>query len=83
MVKREVVAEWLRRALVSLGGRAKIAQVMDEIYKNHRSEIDGTGDFEKKWTYKVRWAADVLRKARIMKPASDSPRGIWELDDAV
>ncbi|OGQ79177.1 MAG: hypothetical protein A3G40_09375 [Deltaproteobacteria bacterium RIFCSPLOWO2_12_FULL_57_22] len=83
MVKREVVADWLKRALASLGGRATIAQVMDEIYKKHGREIDGTGDFEKKWTYEVRWAADMLRKAGIMKPASDSPRGIWELDEPI
>lgn len=79
MVSREILAVWLRKALLTLGGSARIANVMDQIYKSHREEIDGTGEFEKKWTYEVRWAADLLRKAEIMKPVNQSPKGVWEL----
>jgi hypothetical protein len=79
VIARQIVAGWLKDALVTLGGSARIAQVIDEIYRCHRSEITGSGEFEQKWTYEVRWAADILRKAGIMKAARVCPKGVWEL----
>jgi len=31
------------------------------------------------WQYDIRWAANLLRRSGLMKPAESSPHGLWEL----
>lgn len=79
MVTQSDLDDWVHDALFQLGGRGTIVEVCKCIWKNHERELRDSGDLFFKWQYDMRWAADHLRRAEIMKPTSASPRGIWEL----
>lgn len=79
MVKQSDLDDWVHDALFELGGRGSIVDVCKHIWKNHERELRDSGDLFYKWQYDMRWAADHLRRAGIMKPATASPRGLWEL----
>lgn len=79
MAQKADLANWLRGALVDLGGKARIAPVCKHIWENHEGELRDSDDLLYTWQYDVRWAATELRKKLIMKPAHLSPRGVWEL----
>lgn len=79
MATREDLPSWLHEALKALGGRASIVEVSRQVWDEHEQELRGSGDLFFTWQYDIRWAANKLRHAGIMKPAEDSPKGIWEL----
>jgi hypothetical protein len=62
-----------------LGGSATPAEACEHIWNTYEQELRESGKLFFTWQYDVRWAALVLRKNRIIKPAEDSPRGVWEL----
>jgi hypothetical protein len=69
----------LYSSLKDLGGSAKIINVCKHFWKNHQSALQDSGDLFYTWQYDIRWAATELRKTGRMKPAEQSPRGIWEI----
>ncbi|WP_211108803.1 hypothetical protein [Azospirillum baldaniorum] len=79
MVHRSVLMDWVRDALVAHGGQARIVQVSKHIWENHEKKLRDSGELFYTWQYDFRWAAERLRKKKIMKPADESPKGIWEL----
>ena len=50
-----------------------------EIWEIHEKDLSGT-DLFYTWQYDYRWAATKLREKGTIKPAEDSPKGIWELN---
>lgn len=78
MPDRSDIEEWVVQALLSRGGRARINQVAEHIWRNHKRELERS-DYFYSWQYEYRWAATRLRHQGRMKSASVSPRGIWEL----
>lgn len=76
---RSSLARWVQSALSRRGGTATIAQVCEDIWRRHEDELRNSGDHFYTWQYEVRWAADHLRRKGVMKPAQQSPRGMWEL----
>ena len=70
---------WLLDALTELGGRAGIVDVCKHIWNNHERQLRESGDLFYTWQYDTRWAADHLRRKGVMKPATASPKGLWEL----
>ncbi len=79
MTSRQTFEQWVTLALQNHGGRANILQVSKYIWKNHEGELRNDDETFYKWQYIIRWAAKVLREKGIMKAATDSPKGIWEL----
>ena len=79
MVKKSDLDDWVHDALSELGGHGTIVDVCKHIWKHHERELRDSGELFYTWQYDMRWAADHLRGAEIMKPATASPRGIWEL----
>jgi hypothetical protein len=71
--------EWVIGALRELGGSASLVDICRLIWRDHESTLRSSGDLLYTWQYDVRWAAFRLRKQRRLKPASASPRGVWEL----
>lgn len=71
--------EWVHDALVELGGRGRIVDVCKYIWHNHERQLRDSGDLFYTWQYDMRWATDHLRRAGVMKPATVSPKGVWEL----
>jgi len=71
--------DWVHGALKDLGGRARLVEVARGIWKRHESELRKSGDLFYTWQYDMRWAANRLRRAGIMRAADVSPSGVWEL----
>ena len=59
---------------------ASVVPRSDQTLTEYRNALEATGDVFYTWQYDLRWAAMTLRKQGIMKPADDSPRGVWELN---
>ena len=78
-VNRDNLQLWVVDALKSHGGRGTIVQVCKHIWEHHEGQLRTSGDLFFTWQYDVRWAANILRRNNIMRPAEDSPQGIWEL----
>ncbi len=79
MIERNDLQRWVVDALMHYGGRARLIDVAKHIWRNHREELEASGDLLFKWQYDMRWAATVLRKKGKLRAAEDSERGVWEL----
>ncbi len=49
------------------------------IWDNHRDEILASPHLVYTWQYDYRWVAMELRKEGLLRPAKESPKGVWEL----
>ena len=49
------------------------------VWEHYSTNLENSGDLFYTWQYDIRWAATELRKTGRMKPAEQSPRGIWEI----
>lgn len=70
---------WVEEALRELGGSGSILEICKCVWADHGEEISASGDMFYKWQYEIRWAGDLLRKQGRLRPAKQSPRGVWEL----
>jgi hypothetical protein len=66
-------------AVRSHGGSASLVEVARYIWENHESDLRKSGNLFYRWQYEVRWAATRLRRTGVLKPATASPKGVWEL----
>ena len=82
MATKHDLQDWVRFALRDLGGSASLVAVAKHIWATHESELKSSGDLFFTWQYDMRWAANVLRRRGVMKPAEASPTGVWELASA-
>ena len=73
------LVDWLSEALTLLGGKGSIVEVCKFVWRNHKEELEDSGDLFYTWQYDIRWAAWQLRKEGKMKSKETSPNGIWEL----
>ena len=76
-----MLENWLADALSMLGGAASVVNACRTVWQRHEKELRGMDDAFFTWQYDIRWAAHRLRRSGVMKPASKSPVGIWELED--
>ena len=81
-ISRQQFAIWVHEALIKLNGRAKIIDVSKYIWGTYESDIRMYEETFYKWQYEIRWSAKLLRETGIIKPVSESPRGIWELSES-
>ena len=79
MAKRSDLETWLHEALVALGGRGNIVDICRMVWRSREQDLRGSGDLFYTWQYDIRWAANRLRNSGTLKPAKESPSGIWEL----
>lgn len=71
--------DWIIEALNELGGSATLVEICKVVWRNHQKELERGGDLFYTWQYDIRWAATALRERQLLREASSSPRGIWEL----
>jgi len=76
---RATMTDWVLEALRLLGGRAAILDICKKVWELHEKDIRASGNLMYEWQYEIRWAGDILRREGMLRPASVSPRGIWEL----
>lgn len=79
MATRADLVDWLKEALITLGGKSQIAPICAQVWERHEKELRASGNLFFTWQYDIRWAATRLRKKGLMKSADESPKGIWEL----
>lgn len=79
MAPKDTLREWVIEALKAKDGRASIVQVCQYVWDKYEKALRESGDLFFTWQYDIRWAADQLRNAGVMKSADLSPKGIWEL----
>ena len=66
-------------ALIELGGKGTLLDVAKIIWKNHKIDLENSGNLFYSWQYDYRWAATYLREKGVMKSVQESEKGIWEL----
>ena len=71
--------EWVVEALRELGGSAALVDICRVIWRDHQADLEASGDLLYTWQYDARWSAHRLRMTARLKPAHESPRGVWEL----
>jgi hypothetical protein len=76
---KEDLQIWVQDALRELGGSARIPKIAKAIWQRHRDDLEASGDLFYTWQYDMRWAANRLRRAGIMKSVESSSSGTWEL----
>jgi len=76
---REMMTEWVVKALQQLGGRGTIIEISRVVWEHHESDIRSAGDLLYEWQYELRWAGNILRRDGVLRPTDEVPRGIWEL----
>jgi hypothetical protein len=76
---RDIMKKWVIEALGKLNGQGRIVEICKEVWLSHEADIRAEGDLLYEWQYEIRWAGSALRDEGKIKPASNSPRGIWEL----
>jgi hypothetical protein len=79
MARKEDLQGWVVDALKHLGGNGTIVQVSKYVWDHHEKELKDSGNLFYTWQYDLRWAANRLRRKKKIRPAEDSPRGVWEL----
>jgi restriction system protein len=74
-------------ALIELGGRAPIGEVLDLVGEKMRGQLRHddlkplpSDSRAVRWRNTAQWCRDALVREGLMR--SDSPRGIWEISDA-
>lgn len=78
-MKKDDLPELLEATLTKLGGSGTILEVCKAFWTDNEGELRNSGALFYTWQYDIRWAATTLRKAGIMKDASVSDVGVWEL----
>jgi len=79
MPTKRDLSKWLHEALIAMGGGGRLVDVARHIWHHHESDLRASGDLFYTWQYDLRWAANYLRRTKLMRDAEDSPRGVWEL----
>ncbi|MCH7937482.1 MAG: hypothetical protein IH994_10410 [Proteobacteria bacterium] len=82
MVTKIDLQDWVIDAIKAEDGSATLVEVAKHVWKNHEKELRHSGNLYFTWQYDMRWAATALRKAKKIKSAQTSPRGVWELPRA-
>lgn len=78
-MQKDDLPELLEATLTKLGGSGTMLEVCKTFWADNESELRNSGNLFYTWQYDIRWAATTLRKSGIMKDASISDSGVWEL----
>lgn len=85
-ISQDDLIPYIVRVLYDFGGSATKAQVEDEIYKIFKEQFrnkwyqDTVSHGVERWQHNIAWAKErAIQRHNLIKPASESGRGIWEL----
>jgi hypothetical protein len=79
MATKHDLGGWVIDALGALDSSASLIAISRQIWEQHEAELRNSGDLFFTWQYDTRWAAHRLRSQGRLRPATESPRGVWEL----
>lgn len=72
--------EWIVEALTELGGSATLLDICKVVWRRHAADLERSGDLFYSRQYDIRWTATALREQKLLRDATLSPRGTWELN---
>jgi hypothetical protein len=70
---------WIVEALRANDGSARLVEICRHVWEHHEVDLRRSGDLFYTWQYDIRWAATNLRHTGVLRAASVSPVGVWEL----
>lgn len=76
---KEDIVHWVAQAVRAHGGSATLLEVAKHIWQEHEPDLRRSGSLFYTWQYDMRWAATKLRHRSVLRPADESPTGVWEL----
>lgn len=76
---KQDLSQWLLEALRALGGAGSILEICHRVWENHEADLRSRGPLFYTWQYDIRWVATDLRHQGLLRAASASRRGIWEV----
>jgi hypothetical protein len=79
MSYKDLLKDWVRDALGSVGGEGSINDVAKYVWDNHESELRDSGEHFYTWQYDLRWAAQELRNKSKLSVRRVGRRSIWTL----
>ena len=79
MLTKHDLPDLIVEALNAKNGTAKITDVCKFVWKNHKEQLESSGNLFFTWQYDIRWGATELRQIGKMKSTKLSPKGLWEL----
>ncbi len=79
MARKDDLQDWIITALRANEGRATGVEIAKHIWRHHESTLRQSNDLFYTWQYDMRWAANILRSKGLLKDATSSPKGVWEL----
>lgn len=79
MTNREDMKEWVLVALKSLGGKGWPKDVAKYIWDHYEAELRKSNGLIYTWQYDLRWSAQSLRDAGILKPVHGRRDLPWEI----
>jgi hypothetical protein len=79
---RKNMTDWVLEALKDLGGSASFLDISKHVWEHREADIRAVKDLLYEWQYELRWAAYFLRRDGALRPAAESPKGVWELATA-
>jgi hypothetical protein len=79
MATKADLPTWVVESLKAEGGSAKLVRIAKGIWDRHEPELRASGDLFYTWQYDMRWAANNLRRNKIMRSEEMSAKGVWEL----
>ncbi|MBS3780356.1 MAG: hypothetical protein KGY41_08160 [Desulfovermiculus sp.] len=80
MLTKKDLLPLVSEALDAHGGSARIPVVCKYVWDNYESELRQSGELFYTWQSDIRWAANFLRKKRVLKSARHTGPGIWMLN---
>lgn len=81
MADRGSLKSWVLAALHELGGEGKIVEVCQIVWRDHRDELESSGDLFYTWQYDIRWAAQYLRDIGYLVPVQRRRDAPWVLSE--
>lgn len=85
-ISQDDLIPYIVMVLYNFGGSATKAQVEDEIYKIFEKQFNNKWYHEtvshrvERWRHNIAWAKErAIQRHNLIKPATESGRGIWEL----
>ncbi|MHC6082984.1 hypothetical protein ACYT85_07035 [Ralstonia solanacearum] len=79
MATRDDMKSWVLEALRMSGGKGWPKDVAKFIWDHYQTELNHSGSLLYTWQYDVRWAAQSLRNAGVLKPVHGRRDLPWEL----
>lgn len=79
MATKSDLKDWTVQALRELGGSGSIVDVCRIVWREHETDLRGSGDLFYTWQYDIRWAAQKLRDQGTLAPTTPKSKAPWSL----